>query len=144
MDFNITTDIDLKNLPQVSLPDSRILHYLGEDGMRAMVSDFYDLLVKSDIKHLFPVHKEAIDQAKKHSADFMVQICGGNDYYAQSRGNPMLKKRHRPFKITQSARITWLTCYRKVLVRQQLPHDIAESFWKYLDTFSVWMINDDN
>jgi len=141
MELEISTNINTQNLPMVTMPDARILQYLGEEGMRKMISDFYDLLVKSDIKHLFPIHKEAIDLAKKHSADFMIQICGGKEYYKESRGNPMLRKRHKPFKITKNARITWLTCYREVLLKQNLPQDIVESFWKYLDDFSIWMVN---
>ena len=32
--------------PNVTLPLPKILEILGEDGMRNLVSDFYDLLVK--------------------------------------------------------------------------------------------------
>ena len=40
--------------PNVTLPIKKIFLLLKEDGMRKMVSDHYDLLIKSSIKDIFP------------------------------------------------------------------------------------------
>ncbi len=140
MQFNIT-QAQLGARPQVELPNPEILNYLGEDGMRKMISDHYDLLKQSNIRGLFPPTDEAFEMAKKHSADFFIQICGGPRYFDQSRGAPRMIARHAPFRITSEARRIWLESYIMVLNSLEMPENLKESFWKYLDIFSIWMIN---
>ena len=125
----------------VALPDPAFLDHLGEAGVRNLVSDHYDALVNSPIKDLFPSDAKMLAMAKKHSADFFIQICGGPDYFTQSRGQPKMAKRHEPFKITPQARRVWLTCYHPLLLKLDLPSPVTQSFWDYLNIFSVWMIN---
>jgi hemoglobin len=114
---------------------------LKEKGMRKMVSNHYDLLVKSEIKDLFPKNPIALEKAKEHSADFFIQICGGPQYFNQNRGMPQLNKRHLPFKITNEGREVWLNCYKVVLNKLGLPDEVLLSYWNYLDVFSKWMVN---
>jgi len=127
--------------PAVTLPTKQMLELLGEEGMRKMVSDFYDLLIKSPIKDLFPKNPIALEKAKEHSADFFIQICGGPQYFNQNRGMPQLNRRHQPFKITAEGREVWLNCYKEVLLKLDLPSEVLLSFWNYLDVFSKWMVN---
>lgn len=127
--------------PDVTLPSAQVFDILGEEGIRKMVSDFYDLLSQSEVAHLFPQNPIALEKAKEHSADFFIQICGGPMYFNKNRGRPMLNRRHLPFKITPEAREVWLQCYREVLVKIDLPDKVLISFWNYLDVFSKWMVN---
>lgn len=123
------------------LPDNGIYEHLGEEGIRNMISDFYDLLIESDIKHLFPEDPEEFRLAKQRAADFIIQRFGGPDYYNQRRGRPLLVKRHEPFTITPSGRETWLRCYREVLLKQDLPDQVRYGYWRFIDEFSTWMVN---
>lgn len=125
----------------VTLPDPIILNHLKEEGVRQLVNDHYDLLIQSEIKDLFPQNPLALEKAKEHSADFFIQILGGTDYFNQNRGKPKLAQRHARFKITPSARIVWLKCYREVLLKQKLSEHLIISFWNYLNIFSNWMVN---
>ncbi len=127
--------------PPVTKPSTKVLEYLGEEGMRKLISDHYDILKDSDIKHLFPKNEKALEMAKQHSADFFIQICGGFAYFNQNRGAPMMAKRHMPFKITAKARKIWLESYITVLEKLDMPEDLKQSFWNYLDIFSIWMVN---
>ena len=129
----------LTNLPLYAI--SELNEFGTEEGVRKMVSDHYDLLILSEIKHLFPHNEEALNKAKRNSADFFIQICGGHNYYQKSRGKPMLAKRHAAGAITAEARIVWLQCYIQVLSKLDLPHDVLFSFWNYLNVFSTWMVN---
>ncbi len=140
MELTISPLVGMES-PEVTMPDKRILEFLQESGIRKMVSDHYDRLVTSEIKHLFPESPIGLQGAKKHAADFFVQILGGGPYYNQSRGKPMMVRRHMPFEITPQARIVWLTCYQEVLSSMDFPEDLLASFWQYLDTFSKWMVN---
>ena len=127
--------------PQPTIPVPEFLVAAGEDGIRAMVSRHYDLLRESSIKDIFPTTDEAFDLAKKHSADFVIQICGGPDYFNQNRGRPMLSNRHQPFKITPEARIVWLECYRQAILELDIAEELIRSFWNYVNVFSNWMVN---
>ena len=127
--------------PDVTLPSVKMFEILGEEGIRSLVSNHYDLLAKSEIKDLFPKNPVALDKAKEHSADFFIQICGGPMYFNKNRGKPMLNRRHLPFKITAESRIIWLECYKTVLLKTNLPEEVLFSFWNYLDVFSKWMVN---
>ena len=140
MQYNIT-QAQLGVRPQVVIPSRKVYEELQEVGIRKMVSDHYDLLVKSEIKNLFPPTPELVEIAKKNAADFFVQICGGKPYFNQNRGAPKMGIRHAPFKITQNARKVWLQTYKEVLEKQNISEEAKQSFWNYLDIFSIWMMN---
>lgn len=127
---------------QPFLPDNSIYEYLGEDGIRKMMSDFYDLLRESKIKDLFPHDDdEEFELAKQRASDFIIQRFGGPDYFTQRRGNPMLVKRHEPFKITPEARLIWLDCYLQVIKKIDIPEQVKHDYWRFIDEFSTWMVN---
>jgi len=139
MEFSITEYKSER--PNVVLPTDKMFLLLKEEGIRKMVSDHYDLLAQSSIKDLFPKNPIAFEKAKEHSADFFIQICGGPMYFNKNRGKPQLFKRHLPHKITAKARVEWLNCYRIVLKKMELPDEVMNSFWNYIDVFSIWMVN---
>lgn len=144
MQFNITY-AQLGARPPVTKPHPSFLEEVGEERLRELVSDHYELIKVSNIAHLFPIHDDvAFENAKKHSADFMIQISGGKPYFNESRGAPRMVGRHAPFKITPEARQKWLELY-EVALSMLLEEDISEasiqSYWNYLDIFSIWMIN---
>ncbi len=133
--------------PPVTKAHPEFLQLLGEQGMRELVSNHYDGLVQSEISFLFPKNDEDLIAAKKHAADFLIQICGGPMYFNESRGAPQMVGRHAPFRITAEARNTWLGIYIPLLQElkthdgQPMPEELVRSFWNYLDIFSIWMIN---
>lgn len=131
--------------PPVTKPHPNFLIELGEERFRKLVSDHYDLLRTSDISFLFPINdEEEFKAAKKHAADFMIQICGGPAYFNQSRGEPRMVGRHAPFRIDPAARNRWLELYASLLPALEaegINPQYVQSFWNYLDIFSIWMIN---
>jgi hemoglobin len=136
------TDLPFGERRNTHKPDIKIFEYLKEDGIRQAVNDHYELLIKSEIKDLFPLAGELLEGAKKRSADFFIQRLGGPEYYKITRGNPMLANRHLPFKITPQARIVWLECYREVLCKiDTVPENLMLKYWMWLDEFSNWMVN---
>jgi len=139
-------NLEIKPLPygdrtEPRLPDNGLYDFLGEEGIRKMVSDHYNLLVKSELKELFPPKGIGLELAKKKSADFFIQRLGGPEYYNRFRGKPMLANRHSPFKITPAARLVWLGCYRDVLMSLDAPEPLIVAFWNFLHDFSNWMVN---
>jgi hemoglobin len=140
MEFNISY-APFGTRPQVKTPDKRFLEVMGEEGIRKLISDHYDLIKQSSIYEIFPQDDEEFEQAKINSSDFFIQICGGRKYFNENRGAPMMFVRHQPFKITPKARVVWLECYIPLLQKLDIDEDILKSFWDYLDIFSIWMIN---
>jgi len=130
--------------PPVSKPIPEFLIEVGEEGIRKLINDHYNLLRKSDISHLFPFDDEDFEKAKLHSSDFFIQICGGRAYFAENRGAPQMIGRHAPFRIDAKARQTWLELYKPLILeleKEGVTETSLKSFWGYLDIFSIWMIN---
>jgi hemoglobin len=127
--------------PDVTKPDPEFYNQMGEEGIRNMVSRHYDLMRQSDIKGLFSTNDAEFTMQKQHSADFMVQICGGTDYYNQHRGKPMMINRHAASSITPEGRLVWLNCYKQALLELSITESAVLSFWNYINVFSAWMVN---
>ncbi|CAA6810750.1 MAG: Globin [uncultured Campylobacterales bacterium] len=126
--------------PEVKPASKEFLTILKEEGIRDLISDFYDNLIESEIKDLFPTG-EGFEKAKQHSADFFIQYFGGPAYFNQNRGRPMMAARHSAFRITPSARLVWLECFKMSLEKITMDETIKQSFWDYIDIFSIWMVN---
>lgn len=131
--------------PPVTKPHPGFYPQIGEERLRRLVNDHYELIRNSDIAFLFPVNDEqAFEAAKKHAADFFIQICGGPGYFNQSRGAPRMVARHAPFRIDAAARVRWLEFYGQLLpqlVEEGIDEALVQSFWDYINVFSIWMIN---
>jgi len=143
MNFNVTNAPFGVRLP-VTKPIPEFLVEVGEDGIRELISKHYDMIKKSEISHLFPMNDDDFEQAKVNSADFFIQICGGHPYFNENRGAPRMVGRHAPFRIDAKAREVWLELYKPLLLELKekgVTETSLDSFWKYLDVFSTWMIN---
>ena len=131
--------------PPVTKPNPAFLTDIGEEGMRALLDRFYMGLFESPIKELFPKEIDVMKNAGQVSADFFIQICGGTPYFNQNRGAPQMGKRHAPFAITPDARLHWLVCFEEALQliidEKQSSEENIQSFWDYINVFSIWMIN---
>jgi len=131
--------------PPVSKPHPGFYLQIGEERFRKLVDDHYELIRVSDIGFLFPIQDEDdFDAAKKHAADFFIQICGGPDYFNQSRGAPQMVGRHAPFRIDEHSRRRWLEFYAELLpplLEEGAEEEYIQSFWDYIDIFSIWMVN---
>lgn len=130
--------------PPVTKPSHEVLKEIGEDGMRELISKHYEGLRVSSIASMFPTEEAELDLAKKHAADFFIQICGGHPYFNESRGAPRMAGRHQPFAIDAHARNVWLELYKPLLLElkeQGVSESSLQSFWNYLNIFSLWMMN---
>ncbi len=131
--------------PPVTKPNPAFLTDIGEEGMRALLDRFYMDLFQSPIKELFPKEIDTMKDAGQISADFFIQICGGTPYFNQNHGAPQMGKRHAPFAITPESRLHWLVCFEEALLliidEKQSSEENIQSFWDYINVFSIWMIN---
>lgn len=127
---------------EIHPPSRDIYAQMGEENIFAMLADFYDALEQSDIREMFP---KDMQRASQKSAAFFVGLLGGPPLYHQKYGNPMMRARHMPFTITESARLVWLGCFEQVLAdaetKYNFPAEHLPAFFTFLDGFSQWMVN---
>jgi hemoglobin len=123
-------------------PSREICAKMGRDNVYKMLEDFYQELGHSAIRELFPPD---LLEASKRSAAFFVQLLGGPPEYNERFGNPRMRARHLPFRITTEARDEWLRCFERVLVdaptKYAFPVEHLEGFREFLRGFSMWMVN---
>jgi hemoglobin len=131
--------------PPVTKPHPGFLHEVGEERFRKLIYDHYNAIKTSEIAFLFPVFDDDdFAEAQKHAADFLIQICGGPNYFEQTRGEPRMVGRHAPFRIDENGRKEWLMCVKPLLedlVDEGITEEYIQSFWDYLNIFSMWLVN---
>lgn len=123
-------------------PSREIYAHMGRDNIYRMLEDFYRELGGSSIRGMFP---RDMVRASKKSAAFFVQLLGGPQEYNERFGEPRMRARHMPFRITTDARNEWLACFERVLGRAvadyAFPEAHLEGFRQFLHGFSMWMVN---
>ena len=101
----VITDGEIGVRPPVAKPHPGFFDEVGEERFKKLVYDHYELIEESDIAFLFPVHDEDdFEDAKRHAFSFLVEVCGGPDYFTQERGNHQMVGRHAPFRIDEAGR----------------------------------------
>ena len=131
-------------IPPVQKPNAGFLPEIGEQGIRDLLTRLYTCLDKSPIRNIFPPDDtQGMMEASQVSADFFIQICGGPQYFNQNRGMPQMRGRHAPFAITAEARLHWLSCFEEALkpLEGKVSEENLQSFWNYINVFSIMMIN---
>ncbi|MEZ5403669.1 MAG: hypothetical protein R2729_28575 [Bryobacteraceae bacterium] len=127
---------------QIAPPSREIYGAMGEENIFRMLADFYSVLERSSIRHMFPPDMRA---ASERSAAFFVGLMGGPPLYHQRYGNPAMRARHMPFAIDAAARDVWLECFDSVLsgasAEYGFPAEHLEGFREFLRGFSMWMVN---
>jgi len=128
--------------PQATPLSKKIYGHMGEANIFMMLADFYQELEQSSIRHMFP---RDMQKASEKSAAFFVGLLGGPPLYHMRYGNPMMRARHMPFPIDETARQEWLSCFNRVLDRSVADYDFPEEhlsqFREFLKGFSGWMVN---
>lgn len=142
MDFKVTKT-EFGEKPNFEYPKPIFLEELGEEGLKKLFSDFYDLVVESDIGNFFPQNHEELEKVKAHNVKFFIEACGGEKYYTNAVGHFDMLKAHEQFSITEKARREWLGCMEEVLIKTNISDEAKQSFWDFLETFSKHTVNVD-
>ncbi len=127
--------------PPVPFPSNRIFKALGEMRIREMVAYQHELLFKTKLGKLFPTNEEVIKMIVDKSADFFVEVLGGEQVFTSLHGEPHLRMRHFKIPIDESDRDIWLAMYKKTLKDLDFPYENLEEFWNWIESLSIRMIN---
>ena len=117
----------------------------GEEGMKALMYDFYDIIYESDIAHFFPQDEDEFHEIKVKNTKFFIQLCGGPKVYEQETGgmelNEYMIRIHDDFSIYEKSRYEWLGCMEEALRKVTMDQKIKDDFWAYLESFSKLTVN---
>lgn len=140
MDYKVTKT-NFGEKPDFEYPKPIFIEELGEDGLKQLFSDFYDLIVDSDIGNFFPQEEEELEKVKSHNVKFFIEAAGGPKYYSETVGHFDMLKAHEPFSITEKSRREWLGTMEEVLRKTDISDEAKQSFWDFLEKFSKHTVN---
>lgn len=139
------TDGEIGVRPPATKPHPGFLDEVGVDRFHKLVYDHYELIRESEIAFLFPVFDdEDFEEAKRNAFTFLLEISGGEALFTKERGDHQMVGRHAPFRIDERSRVVWLELYAgllEALEDEGIKKEYIQSFWDYLDTFSMWVVN---
>ncbi len=114
----------------------------GEEGVRALVDRFYDLMdLEPRYAGLRALHPGDLAGSRDKLHWFLCGWLGGPNLYIERFGHPMLRARHMPYRIGIAERDQWMACMMQAMqerdVDEALAQRLTESFFGTAD----WMRN---
>ena len=117
----------------------------GHEFFARLVEGFYDR-VEGDpvLRPLYPKREDGMQAARDHLAMFLSQYWGGPPVYNETRGAPMLRARHLPFRIGVSERDAWFGHMKAAVEESGVSDEIETELLDYFDKAATHLINDHN
>lgn len=92
----------------------------GVETIRSLVERFYDIMDTDEkAKEIRAMHQVDLTEAREKLFMFLTGWTGGPQLYINRYGHPMLRARHLPFAIGESARDQWMYCMIRAM------HDVG-------------------
>lgn len=127
------------------MPMKEFYNALGDDGMRELMYDFYDIIYESDIANFFPQDPDEFQEVKEKNTKFFIEICGGPKVYEGNKSglelNEFMVRLHDDFSIYEKSRLEWLGCMREALAKVDIAQELKDNFWDYVEKFSKLTVN---
>ena len=111
----------------------------GRDALVAIVETFYDR-IEGD-PELRPVFPPDLQPGRDKQAAFLEQWMGGEPRYSQIYGEPALRRRHRPFAITERGAERWLEHFAAALEAHEVEQALAREIMDALRPIALRMVN---
>jgi len=137
----------LDNIEEVGSSKATFFELLGgeEQGMetlRNLVETFYDIM-DSDPKAqpIRAMHPADLTSAREKLFMFLTGWTGGPQLYIERYGHPMLRKRHLPFAVDESARDQWMYCMIKAMHQLKMDETLMTKLAEQLYGVADFMRN---
>ncbi len=137
----------LDKIEEVGSSKSTFFELLGgeEQGMetlRNLVETFYDIM-DSDPKAqpIRAMHPADLTSAREKLFMFLAGWTGGPQLYIERYGHPMLRKRHLPFAVDESARDQWMYCMIKAMHQLKMDETLMTKLAEQLYGVADFMRN---
>ena len=114
----------------------------GTENIRNLVETFYDIM-DSDAKvvALRAMHQPDLTEAREKLFMFLTGWTGGPQLYIERYGHPMLRARHLPFPIDESARDQWTYCMIKAMHQLNFEDELMKKLASQLYGVADFMRN---
>ena len=115
----------------------------GHEFFVRLVDGFYDRVEEDPVlRPLYPQGEQGMRLAREHLAMFLSQYWGGPPVYNETRGAPMLRARHLPFRIGLPERDAWFGHMKDTVEESGVSDEIASELLDYFDKAATHLIND--
>ena len=113
----------------------------GSTFFEGLVDHFYERVAADPVlRRLYP--EEDLGPAKERLTLFLIQYWGGPTTYSDTRGHPMLRRRHFPFPIGPLERDHWLQCMMAAIDDVASSADVKDQLVTYFVPAADAMRND--
>lgn len=130
-------------MPQVSTPNPAETFYDAVGGHQTfarLTQRFYaGVAADPEFRAMYP--EEDLGPAEDRLRMFLEQYWGGPKTYSEQRGHPRLRMRHARFRVTPAARDTWLRHMRVAVDELDLPPQLRQVLWDYLQRAADFLVN---
>lgn len=117
----------------------------GEDRLRKLVEDFYDLIETlpegENIKKLH-ARGHGLDHVREEQFNFLSGFLGGRRYYEEKFGHMNVKLMHEHIPITRQDAEDWLTCMDKALAQNGMSGPPIETLRAAFRRVALMLVND--
>ena len=115
----------------------------GHEFFVRLVDGFYDRVEEDPVlRPLYPDGEQGMLAAREHLAMFLSQYWGGPPVYNETRGAPMLRARHLPFRIGVTERDAWFGHMKAAVEESGVSDEIATELLDYFDRAATHLVND--
>ena len=116
----------------------------GEDGVRLLVDDFYDLMMlDARFAGIRAMHPQDMSTSRDKLFWFLSGWFGGPPLFEEKFGHPRLRARHLPFAIGVSERDQWMNCMTESLQKTSISEQTRQALIDALFKTADWMRNKD-
>lgn len=114
----------------------------GDEGIRALVTRFYDLMDSSpEAVHIRALHAASLKASREKLYLYLSGWTGGPPVYVEKFGHPRLRMRHFPFAIGERERDEWLWCMDRALDEHEMPDTLREQLRQQIHSLADHMRN---
>jgi hemoglobin len=125
---------------ETPLTEGQIYDAIGSDGIARLVHAFYQQIPQDDVLGpMYPPHD--LPGAEERLRLFLLFRFGGPQDYLQRRGHPMLRGRHAPFFINQTARDRWVQLMDNALEQCHFSLQVSTVIRSFLAHVATFLIN---
>ena len=125
---------------ETPLTEGQIYDAIGSDGIARLVHAFYQQIPQDDV--LGPMYPpQDLLGAEERLRLFLLFRFGGPQDYLQRQGHPMLRGRHAPFSINQTARDRWVQLMDNALEQCRFSLQVSTVIRSFLAQVATFLIN---
>jgi hemoglobin len=117
----------------------------GEQGLRQLVEEFYDLveiLPEGEVLRKLHLRGHGLAHVRTEQFNFLSGFLGGRRYYEEKHGHMDVRLMHAHIPIALQDAEDWLTCMDKALIKNNLTGPEIDHLRAILRRVCLMLVND--